>query len=152
MKSKTNRCNSCHAPNNTGTSRIKHGNCYSCRKKVHQPIIPNEVPRWRLILILSTAALTFIAISARSIYYQHIAFPYLRNRSRVVWYEFTGMEVAVPILVLALLSAGLLAISIAHYDKRLNSKAYKKTIIYSLCTGWFLYLISIFSGIGLHKY
>lgn len=109
MKSKTNRCNSCHAPNNTETSRIKHGNCYSCRKKAHQPIIPNEVPRWRLILILGTAVLTFIAISARSIYYQHIAFPYLRNRSRVVWYEFTEMKVVVPILVLVLLSAGLLA-------------------------------------------
>lgn len=146
MKSKTNRCNNCHAPNSTGTSRIKHGNCYSCRKKAHQPIIPNEAPRWRLILLLSTPALTFISISAQSIYYQHIAFPYIRNRSQVVWYEFTGMEVIVPILVLTLLSVGLLAISIAHYDKRLYSKTYKRTIIYSLCTGWFLYLISIFFG------
>lgn len=66
------------------------------------------------------------------------------NRSRVVWYELTGIEVVVPILVLALLSAALLAISIVHYDKRLNSKAYKKIIIYSLCTGWLLYLISVF--------
>lgn len=145
MKSKTNRCNSCHAPNNTGASRIKHGNCYSCRKKAH-PIITKKAPRWRLTLILSTTAFTFTLISAKSIYNQYIAFPYLMKGSPVVWYEFTKMEMIIPILILTLLSIGLLAISIAHHKNRPYSKIYMRTIIYSLCTGWFLYLISMFFG------
>jgi hypothetical protein len=146
MKSKIKKCNSCHSPNTTGPFRIKNGNCYSCRKKVHHPIIHDEAPRWRLTLILNIAALTFISIAAQSLHNQHIVLPYNKNRSRVVWYEFNGMEVITPVLAIILLSVGLLAAAIAHYSKQPYSKTLKRTIIFSLCAGWFLYLISIFFG------
>jgi len=146
MTSKIKRCNSCHAPNTTGPSRIKHGNCYSCRKKVHHPIIQDEAPRWRLTLLLGTVALTFISIAAQSIHNQHIVFPYSKNRSGVAWYEFNGLEIIIPVLAITLLSVGLLAVAIAHYSKRPYSKTFKRTIIFSLCAGWLLYLISIFFG------
>ncbi|MFW0756985.1 hypothetical protein ACN1C3_20000 [Pseudomonas sp. H11T01] len=149
-KSQTKICNSCHTPNNTKTSNLKYGNCLSCRQKSHQRATRDTLPlkpQTILVLIFSTAALALIAISARSVYRQHIVFPY-PQRGRALWYEFTKLEVAIPVMVLLLLATGLFATAIvtANYNKRFNSKPYKKTIIYSFCIGWLLHWFSIFFG------
>lgn len=129
-KSETKTCNSCHKPNNNKPSDFKHGNCLPCRQRAHQRAPQDKLPiklQSVLVLTLTTTALALIAISIRTIYYQHIVFPYFQ-RGRTLRHEFTNLEVAIPIMILLLLASGLLATAIvtANYNKRFNSKPYKK--------------------------
>jgi hypothetical protein len=149
-KSKIKKRIKYHTSNNIQTPKIKQEVSLPPRIKSDRHTARDRLPlktQTIFVLIFSSTALALIVISARSVYRQHIVFPY-PQRGRILWYEFTKLEVATPVMALLLLATGLFATAIvtANYNKRFNSKPYKKTIIYSFCIGWLLHWFSIFFG------
>lgn len=90
------------------------------------------------------ASLLF-AVSIHAIIQSELTLPYGRRRASVL-YEFSGLELFLPVLSLILAGIGFAAIIVDHYDKRPNEYGYKALVSRSIIVGYFLYFISVFIG------
>jgi len=151
-KSKTKKRIRYHTPHEIQTSKTRKEATSTHRIKSARYISQDKLPiklQSILVLTLTLSTLTLIAISARAIHYQNIKFIYFLHRGRTLWYEFSNWKVTIPVTVMLLYATGLLATAlvIANYNRRFNSKPYKKVMMYSFLIAWLLDRFSIFFGV-----